>query len=195
MRAVLVLAEQPALVYAQPLVPADAVVDVDHLVVRAVVLVAPTSVKVDVQAIVHLVAVEIAVQAVLMLALEVVAETAVQTVLAVVENVRQLALLAVVLDARVIVQDLVKPWQRLPVVQVVRENARKIASTAVLLLVLQLVAKPVASIAIQAVLMVATKDALVVVVLVALELVLVAVVVRAEVAVPVNVMVVVPLNV
>lgn len=195
MRAVLVLAEQPALVYAQPLVPADVVVDADHLVVRVVVLVALTSVKVAVQVIVRLVAVEIVEQAVLMLVREVAVETAVQTVLAVVENVLQLALLAVVLDAKVIVQDLVKPWQRPPVVQIVRENARKIASAAVLLLVLQLVEKPVASIAIQAVLMVAIEDALVVVVLVVLELVLVAVVVRAEVAVPVNVMVAVPLNV
>lgn len=107
MQAVLVLAEQPALVYAQPLVPADAVVDVDHLVVRAVALVAPTSVKVDVQAIVRLVAVEIVEQVVLMLALEVAVETAVQTVLAVVENVLQLALLVVVLDARVVVQEVV----------------------------------------------------------------------------------------
>ena len=107
MRAVLVLAEQPALVYAQPLVPAGAVVDVDHLVVRAVVLVAPTSVKVDVQAIVRRVVVEIAVQAVLMLALEVVVETVVQTVLVAVENVLQLALLVVVLDARVAVREVV----------------------------------------------------------------------------------------
>ena len=144
MRAVLVLVEQPVLVYARPLVPVDAVVDVDHLVVRAVVLVAPTSVKVAVQAIVRLVAVEIVEQVVLMLALEVVAETAVQTVLVVVENVLQLALLVVVLDARVIVQGLVKPWQIPTVVQVVRENVRKVASAAVLLLALQLVAKPVA---------------------------------------------------
>ena len=107
MRAVLVLAEQPAQVYAQLLVPAGAVVDVDHLVVRAVVLVAPTSVKVDVQAIVRLVVVEIVEQVVLMLALEVVAETAVQTVLAVVENVLQLALLVVVLGAKVVVQEVV----------------------------------------------------------------------------------------
>ena len=107
MRAVLVLAEQPALVYARPLVPADAVVDVDHLVVRAVVLVAPTSVKVAVQAIVRLVAVETVVQAVLMLALEVVVETVVQTVLVVVENALQLALLVVVLDARVAVREVV----------------------------------------------------------------------------------------
>ena len=107
MRAVLVLAEQPALVYARPLVPVDAVVDVDHLVVRAVVLVAPTSVKVAVQVIVRLVAVETVVQAVLMLALEVVVETAVQTVLVAVENVLQLALLVVVLGARVAVREVV----------------------------------------------------------------------------------------
>lgn len=107
MRAVLVLAEQPALVYARPLVLADAVVDVDHLVARVAVLVAPTSVKVAVQAIVRLVAVEIVEQVVLMLALEVVAETVVQTVLAVVESALQLALLAVVLGARVVVQEVV----------------------------------------------------------------------------------------
>ena len=107
MRAVLVLAEQPALVYARPLAPADVVVDVDHLVVRAVVLVAPTSVKVAVQAIVRLVAVEIVEQVVLMLVLEVVVETAVQTVLVAVENVLQLALLVVVLDARVAVREVV----------------------------------------------------------------------------------------
>lgn len=103
MRAVLVLAEQPAQVYAQRLVPADAVVDVDHLAVRIVALVAPTSVKVAVQVIVRLVAVEIAVQVVLMLVREVAVETAVQTVLAVVENVRQPVLQVVVLDARVAV--------------------------------------------------------------------------------------------
>lgn len=107
MRAVLVLAEQPAQVYAQPLVPADAVVDVDHLVVRAVVLVALMSVKVAVQAIVRLVAVETVVQAVLMLVREVAVETAVQTVLAVVESALQLALLVVVLGARVVVQEVV----------------------------------------------------------------------------------------
>lgn len=95
--------EQPALVYVRPLVPVDVVVDVDHLVVRAVVLVAPMSVKVVVQAIVRLVAVEIAVQVVLTLVREVAVETAVQTVLAVVENVLQPALLVVVLDARVAV--------------------------------------------------------------------------------------------
>lgn len=99
MRAVPVLAEQPALVYAQPLVPVDAVVDVDHLVVRAVVLVAPMSVKVVVQAIVRLVAVEIAVQAVPMPALEVAVVTAVQTVLVVVESVQQPALQVVVRGA------------------------------------------------------------------------------------------------
>lgn len=103
MQAVLVLAEQPALVYAQPLVPVDVVVDVDHLAVRIVALVALTSVKVVVQAIVRLVAVEIAVQVVLMLVREVAVETAVQTVLAVVENVQQLVLQVVVLDARVAV--------------------------------------------------------------------------------------------
>lgn len=195
MQAVLVLAEQLALVYAQPLVPADVVVDADHLVVRIVALVALTSVRVAVQVIVRLVAVEIVVQVVLMLVLEAVVETAVQTVLAVVENVRQPALLVVVLDARVAVQGLVKARQRPHVIEVVRENARKIVSAAVLLLVLPPVAKPVASIAIQAVLMVAIEDVLVVVVLVALELVLVVVVARAEVAVPVNVMEAVPLNV
>lgn len=59
MQVVLVLVEQPALVYVQPLVPVDVVVDVDHLVVRVVVLVAPMNVKVAVQVIVRLVAVEI----------------------------------------------------------------------------------------------------------------------------------------
>ena len=83
--------------------PVDAVVDADHLVVRAVALVAPTSVKVAVQVIVRLVAVETAVQAVLMLALEVVAETAVQTVVVAVESAQQPVLLVVVLGARVAV--------------------------------------------------------------------------------------------
>lgn len=99
--------EQPAQVYARLLAPADAVVDVDHLVVRAVALVAPTSVKVAVQAIVRLVAVEIVEQVVLMLALEVVVETVVQTVLVAVENVLQLALLVVVLGARAVVREVV----------------------------------------------------------------------------------------
>ena len=99
----LVLAGQPALVYARQLVPVDAVVDVDHLVVRAVVLVAPTSVKVAVQAIVRLVAVETVEQVVLMLVQEAVVETVVQIVVVVVENAQQPALQVVVRGARVAV--------------------------------------------------------------------------------------------
>ena len=116
MQAVLVLAEQPALVYAQPLVPVDVVVDVVQVaeiivvqdVLNNVLMDVPVAVVQGVQVLVLVVVVVHVVQDVPVLALLLVAAIVVQTALVVVENVQQPALQVVVLDARAVVHKVVQ---------------------------------------------------------------------------------------